>query len=317
MNGMIGADPDALERLAGDFDRGAGSLESIVLRVRTSVHANPWAGARATRFRTDWDQRHGPQLKRTATTLRTAATQLRRQAAEQRQASSAGGGSIAGHSTSRGSGRSGDGVVVESPFGTWKAFQEKFELEFGALGLLGATAALGSNAHLVGRYPKGWADLIRRSGDLRLPKGIPFSQDMGPKLAEFLKYKRGFNGIFSVNGLGEKLDNMPGLGKLGSFMGGLGLAVEASDLATNPTPLGVSKTVAAAMKTSKNPVAYLGGMALSSVNMAADAAGETDWSPEAFKTTTDFVRANGPGVVVEELGKATVEVFTKRIWSIF
>lgn len=91
MSGMIGADPDALERLAGDFDRGAGSLESLVLRVRTSVHANPWAGARATRFRTDWDQRHGPQLKRTATSLRTAAKQLRQQAAEQRQASSAGG----------------------------------------------------------------------------------------------------------------------------------------------------------------------------------------------------------------------------------
>ena len=102
MNGMIGADPDALERLAGDFDRGAGSLESIVLRVRTSVHANPWAGARATRFRTDWDQRHGPQLKRTATTLRAAATQLRRQAAEQRQASSAGGGSPLSRSTSNG-----------------------------------------------------------------------------------------------------------------------------------------------------------------------------------------------------------------------
>ncbi len=95
MNGMIGADPDALERLAGDFDRGAGSLESVVLRVRTSVHANPWSGARATRFRNDWDQRHGPQLKRTATTLRTAAKQLRQQAQEQRQASSAGGGSAA------------------------------------------------------------------------------------------------------------------------------------------------------------------------------------------------------------------------------
>lgn len=93
MSRMIGADPDALERLAGDFDRGAGSLESIVLRVRTSVHGNPWSGARATRFRTDWDQRHGPQLKRTALSLRTAAKQLRQQAAEQRQASSAGGGS--------------------------------------------------------------------------------------------------------------------------------------------------------------------------------------------------------------------------------
>lgn len=93
MSRMVGADPDALDRLAADFDRSAGVLESTAVRVRASVHANPWAGARATRFRNDWDQRHGPMLKRTAGALRTAARQLRVQAQEQRQASSAGGGS--------------------------------------------------------------------------------------------------------------------------------------------------------------------------------------------------------------------------------
>jgi len=93
MSRMVGADPDALDRLAADFDRSAGVLESTSVRVRASVHANPWAGARATRFRNDWDQRHGPMLKRTAGALRTAARQLRVQAQEQRQASSAGGGS--------------------------------------------------------------------------------------------------------------------------------------------------------------------------------------------------------------------------------
>ena len=88
---MIGADPDALERLASDFDRAAGTLEATANRVRVSVHANPWSGARATRFRNDWDQRHGPQLKRVATALRSASTHLRLQAQEQRRASSAGG----------------------------------------------------------------------------------------------------------------------------------------------------------------------------------------------------------------------------------
>lgn len=92
MSRMVGADPDALDRLAADFDRSAGVLESTAVRVRASVHANPWAGARATRFRNDWDQRHGPTLTRTALSLRSAAKQLRLQAQEQRQASSAGGG---------------------------------------------------------------------------------------------------------------------------------------------------------------------------------------------------------------------------------
>lgn len=96
MSRMVGADPDALDRLAADFDRSAGTLESTAVRVRASVHANPWAGAKATRFRNDWDQRHGPMLKRTALALRSAAKQLRLQAQEQRQASSAGGGGTGG-----------------------------------------------------------------------------------------------------------------------------------------------------------------------------------------------------------------------------
>ncbi|RYC11054.1 WXG100 family type VII secretion target [Nocardioides zhouii] len=318
MNGMIGADPDALDRLAGDFDRGASSLEATVLRIRVAVVANPWAGPRATRFRNDWDHRHGPQLKRTAGFLRGAAKELRIQAQQQRQASSAGGGSIAGQSTGGGGGYSRDRAVPTSPLEFWDNFQTKFQQEFGVLGILGATGALGRNASLVGRYPKGWEDLLRKSRDLRLPKNVPLPKELGPRASDFLKYKRSFNGIFSVNGLGQKVDNIPGLGKLDKFLGRAGLASAAAELATNPTPLGVSKTVAAALKTSKNPVGYLGGMALSSLNMAADAGKDVDWSPEAFHNTVDFVRSNGgAGMVAEEFGKAAHEVFTEKIWSIF
>lgn len=91
MNGMIGADPDALERLAGDFDRQATVLDGTVSRVRANVHASPWAGTRANRFRSDWDNRYGPQLRRTAAALRDAAKRLRSEAADQRRASSSAG----------------------------------------------------------------------------------------------------------------------------------------------------------------------------------------------------------------------------------
>lgn len=295
MSRMVGADPDALDRLAADFDRSAGVLESTAVRVRASVHANPWAGAKATRFRNDWDQRHGPMLKRTALSLRTAAKQLRLQAQEQRQASSAGGGSTswaAGHR-----GPSGDHVRPSSPFGSWNDLRNQFRLELGLLGISGAVATLGQNSGLVGRYPKGWDRLVDAS--------------------DFFRYKRSLNGIFSVNGLGHAVDNLPGLGKIGAIAGGIDLAVTASSFATTPSVLGASETVAAGLKTSRHPVAYLGGMALSSINMAAEEATNTDWSPEAFRTAADFVGEQGPRVVVEELGKATVEVFTKRIWSIF
>lgn len=295
MSRMVGADPEALDRLAADFERSAGVLESTAVRVRASVHANPWAGARATRFRNDWDQRHGPMLKRTALSLRTAAKQLRVQAQEQRQASSAGGGSTVRSSGQLGA--SADRLTPSSPFGSWTDFQNQFRLETGLLSLSGAVSTLGRNSSLVGRYPKGWDKLAEAS--------------------DFFRYKRGLNGIFSVNGLGKMVDNIPGLGRIGAVSGGIDLAVTASDFATTPSVLGASQTVAAGLKMSSHPVAYLGGMALSSINMAAEEATKTDWSPEAFRTTTDFIRDQGPGVVVEELGKATAEVLTKRIWSIF
>lgn len=310
MSRMVGADPDALDRLAADFDRGAGSLEQTAARVRTSVHANPWSGARATRFRTDWDQRHAPMLKRTALALRTAAKQLRLQAQEQRQASSASGGSTVPSTTSGGPR---DRVTASSPFGSWEDLQKQFQLEFGLLGVLGAAGTLGTNSSLVGRYPASWAALTDRMASVAHLGKL----DLSDEVKALMAYKRSFNGMFSVNGLGEKIDNIPGLGKLGALAGGIDLAVKASDFATDPSLLGASETVAAALKTSKHPVAYLGGMALSSINMAADAASETDWSKESFDSTFAYVREQGAGVVVEELGKATVEVFTKRIWSIF
>ena len=69
-------------------------------------------------------------------------------------------------------------------------------------------------------------------------------------------------------------------------------------------------------KTSKNPVAYLGGMAISSVDMAVQEGIKADWSEEGRLMVFDEIVKN-PGVIVEEFGDAVGEVFGQKIWSIF
>jgi len=78
----------------------------------------------------------------------------------------------------------------------------------------------------------------------------------------------------------------------------------------------VGNTASAAMKANKeNFTVYLAGVATASVTEAAVAATKVDWSAEGMHQVWDAVTQD-PGMVADELGKATKEVFTKRIWSI-
>lgn len=59
---------------------------------------------------------------------------------------------------------------------------------------------------------------------------------------------------------------------------------------------------------SNNPAVMLLGTGFMSVGLAMEAASEADFSPAGLQTTWDYAKENG-GVVVEEFGKATVQVF--------
>ena len=98
---MIGADPEALDQLAASFERQARTLDGTAQRVRSQIHASPWQGGAANRFRTDWDNTHMPRLRQTAGSLRTAASALRREAADQRRASGLPANTGVGHAVGR------------------------------------------------------------------------------------------------------------------------------------------------------------------------------------------------------------------------
>ena len=290
MAAMIGADPEALDQLAGSFERQARFLDATAQRVRSQIHASPWQGGAANRFRADWDSTHMPRLRQTAGSLRTAATHLRRQAQEQRNASGF------GASTPTGRWASG-GVTPVAWWQDWKNLQTSEEggWLFNTLNFAGALATLGANSSLVGRYQGG------------TPSNI-------------FKYKATLNGIFSVNGLGDKANNIRGLGKISTVLGAAGALAEFGAFASSPSLGGASNVVEAGLKISTHPLVFLGGMALSSVHMTIDAANEADFSKEGFSQTKDYLASQGVGgamnVMKEEVGEAMVDVFTKRIWRL-
>lgn len=306
MNGMIGADPDALERLAGDFDRGAGSLESIVLRVRTSVHANPWAGARATRFRSDWDQRHGPQLKRTATTLRTAAKQLRQQAAEQRQASSAGGGSIAGVPGAGGQGRPGGGLNIDGVLDAIEALDISAKI----------TAALGHwNMHqdYPARYRALFAYLDRsptlgwliREG--RLPDFMRYNKS---PVLQVLAREGITSTLKPAAGMLDKVSK--GAGVVGAVAGVWQNTDRAFEAARGDTwaakvTAGTYALDAASDAAIASKGGLLVGLAGKAVALPVREAMKSDFSTEGRSLVMDEIARN-PGVVREELVKGTGQV---------
>ncbi|KAA1374678.1 WXG100 family type VII secretion target [Aeromicrobium fastidiosum] len=87
MADMIGADVEALRRLALQFEQSAQRLRAVSGSVSNSVRASAWVGPVSVRFRTSWDSDHSVRLKTVATTLEGNARILRQNAAAQEAAS--------------------------------------------------------------------------------------------------------------------------------------------------------------------------------------------------------------------------------------
>src|SRR5690606_13867186 len=84
---MLGADTEALDRLAHQFDNAADRLRNHAGHVSNGIQVAAWAGPVAIRFRADWDSTHSNSLKSAAEALTANAKSLRLNATEQRAAS--------------------------------------------------------------------------------------------------------------------------------------------------------------------------------------------------------------------------------------
>lgn len=104
MPGLIGADVEALERLAADFDHGAQELKDLAAQLAGSIEAaRDWHGPDADRCKDDWGTFAQERMTGVSDALSTAGRLLAQNAQEQEQASGSGAaaGAAAGYGLMR------------------------------------------------------------------------------------------------------------------------------------------------------------------------------------------------------------------------
>lgn len=87
MSQMYGAESDALRAAATELDGEADRLDRSAAELSRLLGSFGWVGATAVRFSDGWNHVHHPNVWKTSTYLREAATKLRREAEEQEFAS--------------------------------------------------------------------------------------------------------------------------------------------------------------------------------------------------------------------------------------
>lgn len=84
---MWGADADALDALAGQVRASGRALDGTQARLGRSIHASPWNGLDADRFRQRWDAEYRRTMLAASSFLAGTGTALCEQADQQRRAS--------------------------------------------------------------------------------------------------------------------------------------------------------------------------------------------------------------------------------------
>lgn len=95
MVGLVGADVEALERLAADFDHGAQELRELSAQLAASIDgARDWQGPDAERCKDDWGTFAQERMTGVSDALAAAGRVLAQNAQEQERASGAGAGGV-------------------------------------------------------------------------------------------------------------------------------------------------------------------------------------------------------------------------------
>ena len=87
---MLGLDPEAVERMAQQFDTQATTLETMVRQLGQLIQSNvnnTWRGNDATRFQGEWDGQLAGQLTNVANQLKETSSRARKNITDQNTAS--------------------------------------------------------------------------------------------------------------------------------------------------------------------------------------------------------------------------------------
>lgn len=296
-----GMNVDAVQSIAKGLATQAEALGTIVRTTDAAVRSiqSGWQGRDSEEFASFWNRHHRQALINLEGSIRDLATLAKDNADAQAQKS----GSFPGASP------------AGLPQGIKDLFTDRWPKSFlenldKLQSVLGAWGVLGANASLVGRYTDNYHDFAALLG--KLSNGAISFDD--------LAYKGVLADHFTVGGVGDFLSKSKILDGIGKVSTVLNMYEHLSQIVHGDSPAeqwgGGVEVLADLFKTSKNPVAYLGGMAISSVDMAVQEGIKADWSEEGRLMVFDEIVKN-PGVIVEEFGDAVGEVFGRKIWSIF
>ncbi|WP_183097778.1 WXG100 family type VII secretion target [Nocardioides pelophilus] len=276
-----------LEQVRGHADglaAQAQQLQSLIAQVDGVVDQASWVwpGPDSDAFRDGWHSTYRPALDGAATQLIDAVTVLYRQIEEQAL--------VSGEPVPAGT--LGPGGSADM---SWlDRFSDVLPWLQGTTGVAGFLTALGANRALAGRYSNSYlrfAELLRRSSGGLLSEG-------------FFRYKGPHNGIFNVNGPIARLASSPTFSRFNLLSGvtGLGQSLFGAFGPNGSTGDRIYQGVDAfgdGLKLSKNPVAYLSGVIVSTGSHIGRTAQEVDWSPEGFQMAWQYASQN-PGETAEE-----------------
>ena len=122
MSGFVGADADALDNVSVSVDKVVRLLDGPIRRLNGSIHGSPWSGRNADLFRRRWDSEYRHSIRLAKEFLQEASLDLRNNAQQQRDASAASGGAIAG------SGQGSQGMSNDSRAELEKLFEKNREI---------------------------------------------------------------------------------------------------------------------------------------------------------------------------------------------
>lgn len=183
---MYGADADELERIAGTLRSAADELDGHAGSVTTTLRSVAWVGGVATRFGANWIGGHRPRIVSTAEYVRVAAARLDRNAAEQRRAGRAVGGTgdAAGAVSTNGGtlGSSSSTAGGESPT------LDRLGALLGVLGHgRGVLDALAQHAHVLeGAGVDGLLDILTNDDFVALLSGLDTVIEVGDVLVDLV-----------------------------------------------------------------------------------------------------------------------------------
>jgi uncharacterized protein YukE len=88
MAGMTGMDIEQVRVLSKQLSAAADQVRQIASDLSSKLGSTTWVGNDQTRFTSDWNSTHRPNLSNVADALTQASTQANKNATEQEQASS-------------------------------------------------------------------------------------------------------------------------------------------------------------------------------------------------------------------------------------